>query len=134
MTTDIIGLGSGSGNARGFYRKTVADNVTQFRRWLSIVNFQSPATDLTSDNILSNLVESGEYLEPRKELKLTVNPDFIDGTESADGYENLLGEAVDVDVTNEYHRIDAQFYVTGQNFYSQDGSNFLCDLTLAQIY
>lgn len=134
MTTDIFGMGSGSGNVRGFHRKTDVDNVAQFRRWRSIVNFQSPATDLTSANIIENLVNAGEYLEPRKELKLTVNPNFIDGTESADGFENLLGEAVDVDITNGYHRINAEFYVTGQNFSSQDGSNFLLDFTLAQIY
>lgn len=135
MTTDILGLGSGSGNVRGFHRKTDVDNQAQFRRWLSLVNFQSPATDLTSENIIENLVEAGEYLEPRKELQLTVKPDFIDGTEGADGFERLLGEAVDVDYTMPgYHRIDALFYVTGQRYYTDDGTNPLLDYTLAQIY
>lgn len=135
MTTDVLGFGSGSGNVRGFNRKTDVDNQAQFRRWLSIVNFQSPATDLTSENIIENLVQAGEYLEPRKELRMTVKPDFIDGTESADGFVNLLGEAIDVDYTMPgYHRIDALFYVTGQRIYTDDGSNMLLDYTLAQIY
>lgn len=137
MTTDILGFGSGAGNVRGFYRKTDVDNVNQFRRWRSIVNFQSPATDLTSDNILSNLVEAGEFLEPQKELKLTVRPDFIDGGagETFDGFLNHLGEAVDVDYTMPgYHRIDAYFYVVGQTYRTEDGSNFLLDYTLAQVY
>ena len=33
-----------------------------------------------------------------------------------------------------YHRIDATFYVTGQSYYTQDGTNMLLDYTLAQIY
>lgn len=134
-STDIIGIGSGSGNVRGFYRKTDVDNVAQFRRWRSIVNFQSPSSDLTSDNLLATLVESGEFLEPQKELRLTVKPDFIDGSDGSDGFLNILGEAVDVDYTMPgYHRIDANFYVVGQSYYSDDGSNFLLDYTLAQVY
>jgi hypothetical protein len=46
-----------------------------------------------------------------------------------------LGEAVDVDyVMPGYHRIDASFYVVGQSYYTEDGSNFLLDYTLAQVY
>lgn len=134
-TTDILGFGSGSGNVRGWARKTDVDNVNQFRRWRSIVNFNSPANDLTSTNIIENLVESGEYLEPQKELKLTVKPDFIDGTEGSDGFLNMLGEGVDVDYSMPgYHRIDAYFYVTGQSYYLSDGHNALLDFTLAQVY
>ena len=135
FTTDVFGYGSGSGNVRGFARKTDVDNVAQFRRWRSIVNFQSPSSDLTSDNLITELVESGEFLEPQKELRLTVRPDFIDGSDGSDGFLNILGEAVDVDYTMPgYHRIDANFYVVGQTYYSEDGSNFLLDYTLAQVY
>lgn len=134
-TTDVFGFGSGSGNVRSFARKTDADNVAQFRHWRSIVNFNSPANDLTSTNIITNLVDGGEYLEPQKELRLRVRPDFIDGTESADGFINMLGEAVDVDYSMPgYHRIDAQFYVVGQSYSMIDGHNHVLDLTLAQIY
>ena len=109
--------------------------MAQFRRWRSIVNFQSQSADLTSNNLLSTLVESGEFLEPQKELRLTVRPDFIDGSDGSDGFLNILGEAVDVDYTMPgYHRIDANFYVVGQSYYSEDGSNFLLDYTLAQVY
>jgi len=72
---------------------------------------------------------------PQKNLTITIRPDLLDSIDPRVGFRNHLGQAVLVHYPiAPYHTIFADFYIVEQAYYSPDGCNWLCDLTLQQIY
>jgi hypothetical protein len=72
---------------------------------------------------------------PQKELKITIKPDEFDPTNPTYFFSPLIGEALYVDVDfPPYHRINANFWITAQEFHTDDAGNWLCDVSLQQIY
>lgn len=139
--TDTLVFGSGTGNLRMLARDTpYTPSMDQFRRWRRIRSYSQPF-QMTDQNALTNYAAGLVDKQPQKELRMTVKPDALDPADETAGFQPFLAETVDVDYTFAgadgqpgYHRIDAMFYVTGQEYRADDAGNWLLDLTLDQLY
>lgn len=135
-STYFVGYGPGTGNMTEYAQSEYAPSTALYRRWRRIANFP-PGPALTGSSTITSRVASQAYLErfPQKRLLLTVRPDRLDPSQPWVGFQNFLGEAVDVDYTfpGVYHRIDSFFWVTGQRYYFKRGAPML-DLSLDQLY
>ncbi|MEK9809924.1 MAG: hypothetical protein VW362_05720, partial [Candidatus Nanopelagicales bacterium] len=114
-----------------------APSTATYRDWTIVRQLNRATSDLTDDDGIEDMAEGGGYQDrhPQKELRLTIKPDLVDPSDELAMFSNQCGQALNVDYTYPgYHRIDADFYITSQTFYSDDAGNFLCDLTLDQVY
>lgn len=135
---NTVVIATGTGNTRNYSYKTYAPTVTEYRDWTIVRQLNAATSDLTDDDGIDDSATAGAYQDrhPQKELRLTIKPDRVDPSDEIAMFYNQTGQAINVDYTypGEYHRIDADFYITSQQFYSDDAGNWLCDLTLDQVY
>ena len=132
LATDTVAMGSADNNTSriGFSKYQASRDV--YRRWVEI----SPAS-LSDGTTIAALADGIGYQDrfPHKDLKVTVRPDLLDPGDNTAGFRNLLGQAIGVNYdVSPYHRINANFWIVEQALYSPDSCNWLCDLTLSQIY
>lgn len=137
--THTVGLGAGQPGL--WAKKTFAPSREAYRRWLRLVNLG----DAYSGAYAKNAARMAETIEsatdgipdrfPQKDLKITLKPDEVDPTDPTAFFHPLVGEALYVDVDfPRYHRIFANFWITAQEFYTDDEGNWQCDVSLEQIY
>lgn len=131
LGTDIL-FTDGMGNTRRYFRKVDQDSVDRFRRWGYdyVIGSRDPVTLGTATQAdFKAAAQSYRFMFPQKEIPLTVRADLFT-------YDKVLLEPVEVDFRKPLHRINANFWVTSQTYKeSSDGSgDWLCDLTLDQIY
>ena len=132
-----IAIASGVGNASRFSLKTYAPSRTTYRDWTVIRSLNRASSDLTSEDGVGYFAEGGGYQDrhPQKVLPLTIRPEVVDPSDPTAMFFNQLGQTLNVDYTfPAYHRVDADFWITGQEFYSDGANNWLCDLSLDQVY
>lgn len=137
VAANTVAIASGSGNTRRYSHKGYAPSTATYRDWTIVRQLNRATSDLTDDDGIEDMAEGGGYQDrhPQKELRLTIKPDLVDPSDELAMFSNQCGQALNVDYTYPgYHRIDADFYITSQTFYSDDAGNFLCDLTLDQVY
>lgn len=130
--TDTVTFGAAANNTNRIGFSTYQPSRDTYRRW---VRFEQ--LNMASRDSIAAAADSVGYYDrfPHKDLKLTIRPDLLDAGDETAGFLNRLGEAFAVNYNiAPYHHINANFWVVEQQFYSPDGANWLCDLTLEQIY
>ena len=130
--TDTVTFGSAANNTNRIGFSTYQSSRDTYRRW---VRFEQ--LNMASSDTIAAAADSIGYQDrfPHKDLKLTIRPDLLDAGDETAGFLNHLGEAIAVNYNiSPYHHINANFWIVEQQFYSPDGCNWLCDLTLEQIY
>jgi hypothetical protein len=137
--TETVVLGSGLGNGRPWYRSTYQPSQDQYRRWKRNVSIPNPGASLTSpDDVMLGLGSAIGFLDrfPQKDLRLVLKPDYVIPGNAAFMFYPLIGEALAINYTGftPYHHINATFYMTAQAFSTDAAGNFVCDVTLEQIY
>lgn len=130
MATHTVALGPG--NPAVWAQKTYSPSVDIYRRWLRLVklggNYRMPEQVEAAVNGIPDRF-------PQKELKLTLKPDELEPTDPTAFFSPMIGEALYVDIDfPPYHRINANFWILEQEFYTDDPGNWLCDVSLQQIY
>jgi hypothetical protein len=130
VATHTVGIGPGSPGV--WAHKTYAPSKKIYRRWLRLVtlggSYRMPkqvkyAVDQIPDRF------------PHKDLKLTLKPDELDPVDPTAFFFPAIGRALYVDIDYPpYHRINANFWITAQEFHTDDAGNWLCDVSLQQIY
>lgn len=139
LATYTVGLGAG--NPGLWATKTYAPSNQAYRRWLRLARLG----EVYSGTYAKNAARMAETIEaatdglpdrfPQKELKITIKPDEIEPADPTAFFHPLIGEALYVDVDfPPYHRINANFWIIAQEFYTDDEGNWLCDVSLDQIY
>lgn len=137
VAANSVAIASGVGNTRRYSEKTYAPTTSAYRDWTVVRQLNRATSDLTDDDGISDMAEGGGYQDrhPQKELRLTIRPEVVDPSDELAMFYNHVGESINVDYTfPAYHRVDASFYITSQRFYSDEAGNWLCDLTLDQVY
>jgi hypothetical protein len=132
VATDTVTFGQGSNNTTRIGFSDYAASRTMYRQWVRIAQ-----VDMTGTAEIAAAADSIGQQDrfPHKDLKLTIRPDLLDSGDSTAGFRNLFGQAIGVNYNvDPYHHINANFWIVEQAFYSPDGCNWLCDLTLEQIY
>lgn len=130
VATHTVGIGPGSPGI--WAQKTYAPSVDVYRRWLRLVNlggnYRMP------DQVKYAVHEIPDRF-PQKELKITLKPDELDPVDPTAFFFPAIGRAIYVDIDfPPYHRINANFWITAQEFHTDDEGNWLCDVSLQQIY
>lgn len=123
---------TGPGSPAWWAVKTYGPSVDTYRRWLKISklggNYRMPKqVDSAARGNLDRF--------PHKELKMTVKPDAFDLNDPTAFFHPLIGEALYIDVDfPPYHRINANFWIVGQDFSTDEAGNWTCDVSLQQVY
>lgn len=130
MATHTVAVAPGSPGI--WAQKTFAPSVDTYGRWLRLAklggSYRMPEEVLAAVNGIPDRF-------PQKELKITIKPDELIPTDPIAFFTNLVGEAIYVDIDfPPYHRINANFWIVGQEFSTDDVGNWLCDVSLQQIY
>jgi len=130
VATHTVAVGAGSPGI--WAHKTYAPSKALYRRWLRLVRLggahRMPEQVLAAVNGIPDRF-------PQKDLRLTLKPDEVDPLDPTAFFRPLIGEALYVDIDfAPYHRINANFWITAQEFYTDDPGNWLCDVSLQQIY
>lgn len=120
------------GNPGIWAQKTYSPSVDLYRRWLRLVrlggSYRMPEEVVAAVNGIPDRF-------PQKELKLTLKPDLLEPSDPTAFFHPMIGEALYVDIDfPPYHRINANFWILEQEFYTDDPGNWLCDVSLQQIY
>lgn len=128
--THTVALGPGSPAI--WAQKTYSPSVDLYRRWLRLVrlggNYRMP-------DQVKYAVQGIPDRFPQKELKLTLKPDELVPSDPVAFFHPMIGEALYVDIDfPPYHRINANFWIVAQEFHTDDAGNWLCDVSLQQIY
>ena len=135
LATDTVTFGQSANNTSRIGFDDYSASRTTYRRW---VEFQQ--VNLSSTETIASAAAAIGHQDrfPQKDLKVTIRPDLLDPDDTAAGFRNHVGKAIAVNYPigpiGLYHTIDANFWILEQSYYSPDGCNWLCDLTLQQIY
>lgn len=132
-----IAVASGVGNAVRYSRKTYAASRSTYRDWTILRTLNRATSDLTSEDGVGYFAEGGGYQDrfPQKVLPLTIRPEIVDSGDPTAMFQCKLGETINVNYAFPvYHTVNADFWITGQEFYSDGAGNWLCDLSLDQVY
>ena len=130
VATHTVAVGPGSPGI--WASKTFSRSIDVYRRWLRLTNLGG---NYRMPDQVKYAVNAIPDRFPHKDLKLTVKPDAFEETDPTAFFHPLIGEALRVDVDfPPYHRINANFWIVGQEFYTDDPGNWLCDVSLEQIY
>jgi len=122
----------GEGSPGWWAHKTFAPSVDTYRRWLKInklgANYRMPKA-------INSAARGNLDRFPKKDLKISVYAEQFDPVDATALFAPLLGEALYVDLDfPPYHRINANFWIVGQEFHTDDEGNWICDFSLQQIY
>lgn len=122
----------GPGSPAWWSIKTYAPSVDTYGRWLKLNrlggNYRMPKQ-------IASAARGNLDRFPHKDLKITVMAETFDPVDATSLFAPLLGEALYVDLDfPPYHRINANFWIIGQDFHTDDAGNWLCDFSLQQIY
>ena len=130
LATHTVAVGEGS---PGYWAtKTFGPSVDTYRRWLRLVR---PGGVYRMPKEIDSIVTAYPDRFPQKELQLTLKPDELEPTDATAFFSPMIGEALYVDIDfPPYHRINANFWIVGQEFHTDDAGNWLCDVSLEQIY
>lgn len=134
---NTVAIASGTGNARRWSRKTYAPSEALYRDWTVIRDITRYASSLTDEDGVGSFAEGGGYQDrfPQKRLMFTIKPDLVDPSDATAFFYTHVAETVDVDYTFPvYHRVDSLFYIVAQEFFDAGAGNYLCNLTLDQVY
>ena len=127
-----------SGYSTGARYKQVIDpaSVNMYRRWTEM-SINDAQINFASQERLDTLARSRAYLNqfPAKELTLVVKPEDLDPNNETAFFYNWCGRVLDIDWRHPggYWHIDAQFWITSQEFTMDEAGNWQCSLTLDQI-
>ena len=137
LATHVVGLGPGS--PAWWAHKKDQDNINVFRHWLRLEQLGDAIRRKNAARLLREVKSSTDdlqFLFPHKDLQLTIKPELLNIINPLDMYKNHIGDVIDVDYSGflPYHRIDAKFWIIGQDFHNDSSGNWLCDLTLQQVY
>lgn len=132
LETDSVVFGQANNNTARIGFSDYAASQTVYRQW---TQFQQVSL---ADPDAIKAAAAGVGLQdrfPQKNLKITIRPDLLDPLDPRVGFRSQLGQGILVHYPiAPYHTIFADFYIVEQAYYSPDGCNWLCDLTLQQIY
>jgi hypothetical protein len=132
LETDTVVFGQAPNNTNRIGFSSYGPSQDVYRQWTQFAQ----ASLASEDTIQATAAAIGfQDRFPQKDLKITVRPDLLDPIDASGGFRNLSGQAIWVtyDIAP-FHTIDAAFWIKQQDFYSNDGCNWLCDLTLQQVY
>lgn len=138
LATHVVGLGPGSPAWWAF--KKDQDNINTFRHWLRLETLGNAIHTGKGAKRLLREVKSAtndlQFLFPHKDLSITIRPQALNLVNPLDMFKNHCGDVLDIDYSGmlPYHRIDSLFWITGQDFHNDSSGNWLCDLTLQQVY
>lgn len=138
--TETVVIGSGTGNGRPWFRDTYAPSVAQYRRWKRIVNITNPSTSIASRaDVVAGLAGATGYHDrfPQKTIQIRVKPEAIDPIGTTNFFYTNVGRVINIDSSgyfSNYHRINASFYITAEDFSFDAAGNAVCDLTTEQLY
>ena len=108
----------------------------QFRKWLEIIQMNEYIrTDFMAQQVTNDI--GGLHSNPQKKNTITILPDYMDPFDETVGFYNHCGSVVYVDSENEfhpYHTVDAPYVVTQQEISQAEGGQWVCNMTLDQIY
>jgi hypothetical protein len=125
-------VGTSNGNPGPWYNKRDQDSVDKYRQWLKIEQLGDQYI-LGPD--MRHALDGLQYMYPQKDVKINVYPEVLDNLDAGAGFRNHVGDVVrmywDFD---EYHTVDAYYWITGQDFATDPSGNWKCDLSLQQIY
>jgi hypothetical protein len=132
LETDSVVFGQANNNTARIGFSDYPASQAVYRQW---TQFQQ--VSLAEEDAIA-AAAAGVGLQdrfPQKNLKITIRPDLLDPLDPRVGFRNHLGQAILVHYPiDPYHTIFADFYIVEQAYYTPDGCNWLCDLTLQQIY
>jgi hypothetical protein len=137
--TNTIYLSGYSTTGRYYTPTEYTASITEYGRWTKWATadpaeadqFRSQADVARRADALATRVRY-----PQKELLLTVKPEAVDVNDPTAFFYNWVARPVDVDYDHPggYHRIDAYFVITSQEFQPDESGDYNCILTLDQIY
>lgn len=133
IATYIIGVGPASPAV--WKLKKDQDSIDAYRMWLNIPRVVDTFTTSHPINQIKHATLGLQYIFPHKDLKITTIPHKMSAVSPGEGFLNWVGNTVKFkwDIPP-YHTIDAYFWITGQDFHTDAAGNWLCDLSLEQIY
>lgn len=109
---------------------------TMFRKWLEIIPMNEYIrTDFMAQQATNDI--GGLHSNPQKKNTITILPDRMDPFDETVGFYNHCGSCVYVDSEDEfypYHHVDAPYIVTEQEISMDDSGQWICSMTLDQIY
>lgn len=132
LETDTVVFGQANNNTARIGFSDYSASQTVYRQWTQFQQVSLAEADAIA------AAAAGIGLQdrfPQKNLKITIRPDLLDPLDPRVGFRNQLGQGITVHYpVTPYHTIFADFYIVEQSYYTPDGCNWLCDLTLQQIY
>lgn len=134
---NTVAVASGAGNMRRWSRKTYAPSEAIYRDWTIVRDINRYTQSLTDEDGIGAFAEGGGYQDrfPQKRLLLTIKPDLVDASDPTAMFYSQVAQVIDVDYTFPvYHRVDANFYIVAQEFFGDGNGNYLCLLSLDQVY
>lgn len=141
LATDVIAVSGGGGSNAKCYRRAqpYLPSIAEYRRWTEFVEADPRYNPNMSDQAQVNAAAESLaqlYRNPQKELSLKVNPNVVDPVTGTNLIYNHVCQPVDVYWTHPsgFHRVDAFFWLTAQEFELGDSGEVSCSLTLDQIY
>jgi hypothetical protein len=130
VATHTLAVGAGSPGI--WAHKTYKPSEQLYRRWLRIVRLGG--AHRMPEQVLAAVKGIPDRF-PQKELKITIKPEEFSPNDPALFFHPQIGRALYVDIDfPPYHRINANFWITAQEFSTDDAGNWLCDVSLQQIY
>jgi hypothetical protein len=132
LETDTVVFGQANNNTSRIGFSDYPASQVVYRQW---TQFQQVSL-AEEDAIAAAAAGIGQQDRfPQKNLKITIRPDLLDPLDPRVGFRSQLGQGILVHYpVDPYHTIFADFYIVEQAYYTPDGCNWLCDLTLQQIY
>jgi hypothetical protein len=143
VSTHVIGLGIGS-PALWWVAQDIEAEVL-YRDWLKIqrvTNIHQPPRGLTSSAALGNMLDQIKqktwglnYINPQKDAKVTLDPALLDIQVPINGFQNQVGNTVNITWDFEpFHKISAYYWITQQNYTTDSAGEYRLELGLQQIY
>lgn len=132
IETDSVVFGQANNNTSRIGFADYAPSQTVYRQWTQFAQVSLAQGDAIAA-AAQGIGQQDRF--PQKNLKITIRPDLLDPLDPRVGFRSQLGQGILVHYPiSPYHTIFADFYIVEQAYYSPDGCNWLCDLTLQQIY
>lgn len=133
LATYVVGVGPSSPAVWNL--KVDQDSIDAYRMWLGVPRVADVFIQRNPINQIKHATQGLQYMFPHKDLKITTIPHKMSTINPGEGFLNWVGSTVKFQwAIPPYHTIDAYFWITGQDFHTDEAGNWLCDLSLQQIY